>query len=108
MRAGSNSKVDSKAPSKSRPRSKLSSKKWFGMLANRLHRLRNFLLTRRGTVKAQQVRKYILGGVIAVGFTFFCASDDDSLRHWQSPHHERNGQACSGCRLLRASNRACG
>src|SRR5260370_14949838 len=43
MRAGSNSKVDSKAPSKGRPRSKPSSKKWFGTLANRPHRLRNFL-----------------------------------------------------------------
>src|ERR1700683_1414016 len=38
MRAGSNSK----APSKGRPHSKPSSKKWFGMLANRQHRLRNF------------------------------------------------------------------
>jgi hypothetical protein len=43
MRARSNSNVDSKAPSKGRPRSKPSSKKWFGMLANRPHRLRNFL-----------------------------------------------------------------
>ena len=34
---------DSKAPSKGRPRSKPPSKKWFGMLANRPHRLRNFL-----------------------------------------------------------------
>jgi hypothetical protein len=35
-------------------------------------------------------------------------SEDDSLRHWQSPHHEGNGQACSGCGVLRAGYRACG
>jgi len=27
-------------------------------------------------------------------------SEDDSLRHWQSPHHEGNGEACSGCGAL--------
>src|SRR5580692_10862060 len=43
MKAGSNSKVDSKPPSKGRPRSKPSSRKWFGMLANRPHRLEKFL-----------------------------------------------------------------
>jgi len=37
MRAGSNLKVDSKALSKGRPRSKPSSEKWFGMLANSPH-----------------------------------------------------------------------
>ena len=46
MRAGSNSKVDSKAPSKDRPHSKQSSKKWFGKLANGPHRLRNFRFTK--------------------------------------------------------------
>src|SRR5271169_523871 len=34
-------------------------------------------------------------------------SEDDSLRHRQSPHHEGNGQACPGCGLLRAGYRAC-
>ena len=33
--------------------SKTSSKKWFGMLANRPYRLTNFLFTRRRTVKTQ-------------------------------------------------------
>src|ERR1700677_4290875 len=32
--------------------------------------------TRRRTVKIQQMTKYILGGVIAVGLTFFCASSN--------------------------------
>ena len=30
------------------------------------------------------------------------------LYHWQSTHHEGNGQAYSGCRLLRAGYGACG
>ena len=34
------------------------------------------VFTRRRTVKIQQMTKYILGGVIAVGLTFFCASSN--------------------------------
>jgi hypothetical protein len=35
-----------------------------------------FFFKRRRTVKTQQMTKYILGGVIAVGFTFFSASSN--------------------------------
>src|ERR1700723_190462 len=35
-----------------------------------------FFFTRRRTVKTQQMTKYILGGVIAVGLIFFCASSN--------------------------------
>src|SRR5271165_6931055 len=35
-----------------------------------------FFFTRRRTVKTQQMTKYILGGVIAVCLTFFCASSN--------------------------------
>src|SRR5580692_3589685 len=74
MRAGSNSKVDSKAPSKGRPRSKPSSKKWFGMLANRPHRLRNFLFYKEKNSEDTTNDEVHSWRRDPVGLTFFCAS----------------------------------
>jgi NAD(P)-dependent dehydrogenase (short-subunit alcohol dehydrogenase family) len=53
-----------------------SSKNWFGCSQPGLIGLGIFFFTRRRTVKTQQMTKYILGGVIAVGLIFFCASSN--------------------------------
>src|ERR1700727_1550704 len=76
MRAGSNSKVDSTAPSKGRPRSNRPRRNGSGCSQTGRIGLGIFFFTRRRTVKTQQMTKYILGGVIAVGLTFFCASSN--------------------------------